>query len=124
MKIKLDENLGTRTQALFADAGHDVHTVRQEDLGGASDQRLFKLCSQEDRCLITLDLDFSNVLRFPPEETGGIVVLRLPRTPTLSLLRQVVEQLLRAIEESPVGGKLWIVETNRIRIHQSRENDE
>jgi predicted nuclease of predicted toxin-antitoxin system len=66
MKFKLDENFGTRTQKIFRLAGHDIHTVRDENLQGSSDQHLYKICCTEQRCLITLDLDFADTVRFPP----------------------------------------------------------
>lgn len=37
MKIKLDENFGTRSQMIFQTAGHDVKTVKEEELSGISD---------------------------------------------------------------------------------------
>jgi len=73
MRFKLDENFGGRTQGIFAATGHDVQTVRAESLQGASDQQLYAVCCTEKRCLVTLDLDFANVTRFPPENAGGIV---------------------------------------------------
>jgi hypothetical protein len=33
-EFKLDENFGIRTQQIFRSAGHDVHTVRDEQLQG------------------------------------------------------------------------------------------
>ena len=71
MKFKLDENFGKRTQTQFEEAGHDVQTVQSESLQGTSDRNLYEVCRAEQRCLITLDLDFADVTRFPPETTGG-----------------------------------------------------
>ena len=70
MRLKLGENLGWRIAESLRDAGHDVATVRDEELGGADDDALFARCRQESRCLVTLDLDFGNVLRFPPEQAN------------------------------------------------------
>ena len=75
MKVKLDENLGNRAIELFREARRDVATVSEQDLGGTSDGGLIEVCQMEDRVLVTLDLDFSNVLRFPPERYAGIAVL-------------------------------------------------
>jgi predicted nuclease of predicted toxin-antitoxin system len=119
VKFKLDENLGTRAQSVFESAGHDVHTVRQQALAGASDQHLYAVCCREARCLVTLDLDFADVTRFPPGQSGGIVVIRLPRNPSLPLLEQLVRQFLQALDQMPLDRNLWIVEVGRIRIHQS-----
>ena len=51
MRLKLDENLGWRIAESLRDAGHDVATVRDEELGGADDDALFARCLQEGRCL-------------------------------------------------------------------------
>lgn len=119
MKFKLDENFGTRTQAVFEQAGYDVQTVRQEDLQGTSDHHLYEVCRTEGRCLVTLDLDFADVTRFPPDQAGGTVVIRLPRNPSLSLLEELVGQFLQAMSQMPLEGRLWIVEVGRIRVHQA-----
>jgi predicted nuclease of predicted toxin-antitoxin system len=124
MKFKLDENFGARTQQIFRMTGHDVMTVRDQDLQGCSDQRLYEVCHAEHRCLVTLDLDFSDVLRFPPQQAHGIVVIRVPYNPTLSLLEQLIRQFLQTLETMPVEKRLWIVETGRIRVHQAEDDIE
>lgn len=124
MKFKLDENFGTRTQNIFQSAGHDVQTVRQELLLGASDQELYEKCCTEQRCLVTLDLDFANVVRFPPQQAGGVVVIRAPQNPSLALLERLVEQFLQALDQMPLEQQLWIVEVGQIRVHQMDIDDE
>ena len=124
MKFKLDENFGTRTQKIFRDAGHDIHTVRDEQLQGCSDVKLFEICGAEHRCLVTLDLDFSDVTRFPPEQTGGIAVIRALRNPSLELLEKLIRQFLQSLSQMSIEKKLWIIETGRIRIHQQTEDED
>ena len=77
MKFKLDENFASRTVEVFRSEGHDIQPMRYENLGGASDARLYDACCAEQRCLVTLDMDFSNPVRFDPAECGGIVILRV-----------------------------------------------
>jgi predicted nuclease of predicted toxin-antitoxin system len=117
VKFKLDENPGSRTANVIADAGHDVQTVSDEKLNGAEDVRLYNVCALEGCCLITLDVDFADVLRFPPGTGAGIAVLRPPGSVSLSLLSHLVTSLLAAIDKEPINGRLWIVEPTRIRIH-------
>jgi predicted nuclease of predicted toxin-antitoxin system len=119
MKFKLDENFGKRTQQLFQMAGHDVQTVRDERLQGSPDQSIFDHCCHEQRCLVTLDLDFADVTRFPPTQTAGIAVLRVPRNPTLPLLESLIRQFLYALNTTSIHKQLWIIEIGRIRVHQS-----
>jgi predicted nuclease of predicted toxin-antitoxin system len=123
MKFKLDENFGRRTQHIFRTAGHDIQTIREEKLQGCSDQHLYGVCCAEQRCLITLDLDFADIIRFPPAEAGGIVVIRVPKNPSLLLLEQLIHQFLQALTQISVKNKLWIVEVGRIRIHQSETEE-
>ncbi|MCP4165225.1 MAG: hypothetical protein GY759_04940 [Chloroflexi bacterium] len=119
MKFKLDENFGNRTERLFLEAGHDVRTIRQQSMQGASDQSLYEACRVEGRCIVTLDLDFSNILRFSPRDTSGIVVVRAPGNLSLPILENLVCQFLRSIENMSIEGRLWIIEPGRIRIHHA-----
>jgi predicted nuclease of predicted toxin-antitoxin system len=49
MKLKLDENLPLRLKAVLKDFGHDVHTVQQENLTGATDLRIWNSAQPEFR---------------------------------------------------------------------------
>jgi predicted nuclease of predicted toxin-antitoxin system len=122
MKFKLDENLGSRTAGLLAESGHDVETVAQEMLSGVCDVRLLEVCIAERRCLISLDLDFADVLRFPPHNTPGIAVLRVPRVASLPLLTDLVRSLLAALQTGSIAGRLWVIEAGRIRVYEEAES--
>jgi predicted nuclease of predicted toxin-antitoxin system len=91
-------------------------------MGGSSDLDLYETCKREDRVLITLDRDFGEVLRFPPEDMRGIVVLdcrgRLSPAAILARLRELVTfAAARTIDR-----ELWIVEPGRVRIHERRQS--
>jgi len=121
--IKLDENLGDRGRQILREFGHEIATVAEQGLASADDDRVAKVCQAESRCLVTLDLDFSNPFVFPPEEYSGIAVIRLPRHPTPADLFAAVTTLGRALEKDSVEGSLWIVERGRIRQYLPRDRD-
>src|SRR5437868_5286698 len=77
MKLKLDENLGNRCIDILRGDGHDVETVASQGMVSAEDSDLITVCKTEARALVTLDLDFSNPIIFPPDKYAGIPVLRL-----------------------------------------------
>jgi predicted nuclease of predicted toxin-antitoxin system len=120
MRIKLDENIDARLITPFKDTGHDAVTVQEQGLKGITDKELYELCRAEGYTLVTLDLDFSNLLRFPPEGTPGLVVLR-GQNQLFSTMQGLVETLIDAlVKESPLN-KLWTVEPGRLRIHEKTE---
>jgi predicted nuclease of predicted toxin-antitoxin system len=43
-----------------------VETVHSQRLSGALDAEVIAICRREQRCLVTLDLDFGNPLLFKP----------------------------------------------------------
>lgn len=121
MKIKLDQNLGERGRQVFTAAGHDVCTASAQGLGSASDEEILRRCTAEGRVLVSLDLDFADTLRFPPETHAGVAVLRVPEERGSSLLPAVMAALVQALEKDQITARLWVVEPGRIRIHKGGE---
>ena len=118
MRLKLDENLGRQAASLLRDAGHDVSTVVEQRLTSAPDSQVIEVCRGEDRCLVTLDLDFSNPLQFNPKEYRGIAVLRLPSRPSSGDLLNALRTLAGGLTRSQISGRLWIVQVGVIREYQ------
>jgi predicted nuclease of predicted toxin-antitoxin system len=116
VRFKLDENLSPTLAAEFLATGHEAHSVLEQALGGASDPRVIEVCRLEDRALVTLDLDFANIQRYPPAHYAGIIVLRLG-TQAHGAVALAVAAAVRLLEREALSGRLWIVESGRIRIH-------
>jgi len=122
LKFKLDENLDVRLAATMREKGLDGDTVLSEALSGASDEGIFEACKKTGRVLITLDLDFANPFRFPPQSAPGIMVLR-PQNANLSQIRSLLFNALSRLNEESIEGRLWIVEPGRVRVYVP-ENDQ
>ena len=81
----------------------DVLFVMEDDgLRRAPDARHYRLAQQLRRTLITLDRDYLDDRRFPPSESGGVLVLTAPtENGLLALLKRFDKEMLRgAITDS------------------------
>jgi predicted nuclease of predicted toxin-antitoxin system len=120
VRLKLDENLGHRGAELFRQTGHDVVTV-PEQVCGAPDRDLIKICRAEHRAIVTLDMDFGNPLIFRPGDYFGIAVLRLPPRPSHDDLLDTIRTLIGGLARETIEGRLWIVQRGRIRAYQPED---
>ena len=105
---------------MLRQAGHEAFTVYDQGLRSHTDPQVIAACQAEGLALLSLDLDFSNILAFPPEQFAGLIVLRLHRPGRAAVLR-LVRRILPHFASQPVAGKLWIVDEGRIRIRQVGE---
>ncbi len=122
MKFKLDENFGPAVHEVFRLRGLDCATVAAEGLGGMSDATVLTAAVAEDRVLVTLDRDFTNILVYPPETTCGIAVVQPGRRSSRQFLAGLLDSFLEACGRNQIRGKLWIIEPGRIREHKTDES--
>jgi len=116
-RFKLDENLPAAAEALLRDAGHDVATVIQEELSGASDLDVHAAARAERRTVVTLDRGFGDPRRHPTAGTAVVVVLRVPSQDATSIL-SLLWLLVPLFEKPELEGSLWVVEPHRVRIRR------
>ena len=119
MKFKIDENLPVETADLLREAGYEADTVQEEGLTGTADETLAERVRREGRAIVTLDLDFSDIRAYPPQDYAGIIVLRPNRQDRDSFLA-LIRRFLPLLTVEPLIGSIWIVEMDRIRIRQGR----
>lgn len=119
MKFKIDENLPVEAADLLRAAGHEADTVQEEGLEGAEDEALSERIRLEGRAIITLDLDFSDIRAYPPQNYFGIIILRPSRQDKDSFLA-LMRRFLPLLATEPLVQHIWIVEPDRIRIRQGK----
>jgi Domain of unknown function (DUF5615) len=92
-----------------------LFVLEQEDLRRAPDIRHYQLAYQLRRTLVTMDRDYLDDRRFPPAESGGVLVINAPDERQLSLLLTRVDRALfrrdhldHALSPPLLGRKLQI----------------
>lgn len=115
MNIKLDENMPAAMAELLRQAGHDLRTVTDEGLGGTDDPQILEAASRERRVLVTFDLDFADIRKYPVGSHSGIVVFRL-HDQRWAVLESPARNLISSGILDRICGGLAIVDEARIRI--------
>lgn len=71
----LDENVSLQVGERLTALGYDVLAIAKQGGRGMSDEAVFALAVERAGLLVTRDAHFTNPLRFPPAQTGGILHL-------------------------------------------------
>jgi len=114
MKLKLDENLSRHLRPLLAALGHDVTTAREQGLLGRPDTEVAAAAKKEDRVLLTLDLEFADLRKYPPGTHPGVILFR-PRTFGPLAVNGFVERFVRDADLEGLAGSIAVVEPHQVR---------
>jgi predicted nuclease of predicted toxin-antitoxin system len=112
----VDEDMPRSTARVLRQAGYEAEDVRDLGLGGHIDDEVFEVAQSRGAVLVSRDLGFTNILRFPLGTHAGIIVIRVRSDvppPRVNL------ELLTALSELPtenLRGLLVIVQLGRRRV--------
>jgi predicted nuclease of predicted toxin-antitoxin system len=122
LRFKTDENIPDDAVAILRQAGHDAMSIREQGLGGKPDETIARVCRDESRAILTLDLDFADIRNYPPHEYAGIIVLRLHAQDRPHVL-SAIERLLPLLTSEPLVGKIWVVDEQAVRVRPGTPPD-
>ena len=115
MKLLLDENLSPKHASELRAQAYDALAVLEVGLSGATDEQVLQFAVENGRVLVTLDADFANVMRFPPERTFGVVRLKV-RPATEDRIHHAIRRALLLLHNIDITGRLAVVDEEIIRI--------
>ena len=112
----MDANLPRSTVAMLESRGHAAEHAHEVGLGGAPDSQIAARALAGQAVLVTRDLDFADIRNYPPEQRGGIIVLRAPDD---MIARDILSLLGRFLQEAELVAQvprhLCILEPARVR---------
>jgi predicted nuclease of predicted toxin-antitoxin system len=116
MRFLIDANLPRAAIVVCQKFEHQVEFARDIGMATASDEHIAARARETGAALLTRDLDFADVRRYPPNQYAGIVVLRLPDTTVAIEIARVLERfLMEPGFLDSLAGRLAIVEVDRVR---------
>ena len=117
VKLKLDENLSRHLKQSLRALNYDVTTAADQGLLSQPDTTVAGAANREERMLLTLDLEFGDLRKYPPGHHPGIILFR-PRSFGPLAVNQLVEEFVRSTELHLFAGCVAVVEPSRVRVRR------
>ena len=117
LRFLLDANMPRSMKNALKRLRVDVVDSRDILKPEASDREIFKLACRENRILVTRDLDFSNILLYPPKTHPGIIVMRT-RAMKSKRINSLLEFFLKNVPNEHIIQRLVILAPRRFRIRK------
>jgi predicted nuclease of predicted toxin-antitoxin system len=113
MRILADENCDRMVVVALRKAGHDVSYV-VEGRRGEPDRDLFTAAREQNRILLTDDLDFGRIAELALQHPPAIILARLYPMDRAVYTRRIIEALT-SLGDS-VLGHLVVIEPSQVRM--------
>lgn len=124
LKVLVDEDLPRSTAALLQSLGINAIDVRDVGLKAASDTQVFEYAQKEERIIITRDVEFGNILKYPPRSHYGVIVIRLPNTYVRDQILGVIRKFFVEVEKKELVRHIVVLEVDKYRIRSFSAYDE
>ncbi|MBI2576722.1 DUF5615 family PIN-like protein [Candidatus Woesearchaeota archaeon] len=118
MRILVDENLPYSVAIKLRGLSFHAEHVRDAGLCGSSDKVIASYARNNKTVLLTRDLEFGNILLYPPASHHGLVIIRLPYRFNAHQVSRIVEDFFCKVNETTILGKIIILELHRFRVRK------
>ena len=111
----VDEDLPWRLAKALEEAGHVALHVTDVQLRGHRDETVFSYAQARGLALVTCDMGYSDIRRFPPGSHAGLVIARLStRVPAPERTRMILEGIL-GLKPGEIQGSLIVISRRGVR---------
>jgi len=76
MRFLVDQPVSPLLAQWLREQGHDAYHAREQGLSRATDEQFFARAVQEDRVIVTADLDFPRILALSGRDRPGLILFR------------------------------------------------
>lgn len=122
MRIKLDENLSSQLKLFLQSKGHDIETTYDENISGQPDIHVASVSFKENRMLLSLDKEFSDIRKYPPGSLPGIIVFR-PRRLGPGTVIPFIQNFINDVDLEHFAKCVVVVDQERIRVRKPDKNE-
>lgn len=117
MRFLVDMNISPKTVEAMRQGGWDILRVSVLLASDAPDQEILQCARNENRILITQDLDFSALLALAGENRPSVVTLRLSVSDPGTITRKLLD-VLPGIEDELLAGCVVTIQDTIFRLRR------
>lgn len=117
MKLKLDENLSRHLKPVLIELGHDVLTAADENLLSHPDTEIAQAAKEEQRMLLTLDIEFADLRKYPPGSHPGVILFRPLSLSPLSV-NAFITDFVRRTDLDKLAACVAVVDPVHVRLRR------
>ncbi|MFQ5792001.1 MAG: DUF5615 family PIN-like protein [Acidobacteriota bacterium] len=114
----IDEDLPRSLSHLLRASGLAAEDVRDLGLKGRTDREVFEYAVSHSCTLLSADLGFANLQRFPLGTHPGIVIARFPNEMSTRFLNDAILRALQDLTDEDIRGNLVVMQPGRIRLRR------
>ena len=112
MKFLTDENVSPAVVRILRHARHNVWDIKEEGWQGASDERIMMQARKTGRVIISEDLDFGNLRRFPLVHHPGAVLIHYQNMRPHDVAHRLL-RFLNSVKPQALKGAVLVLEEQR-----------
>ena len=117
MKFLVDMPISPKTCEYLTKKGFDAVHLYHLDKSRAADTEVIELAKQENRIIITMDLDFPFILAHSHEKVPGVILVRMNYA-TVERINEHLAYLLKAVSREEIENSVVVLEDNNIRFRK------
>ena len=117
MRLLADVHISPRTVEFLSALGHDVVRVGETLPAQASDETIVSYADEDDRFILTQDLDFSAIIALTGRSSPSLISLRLSSS-RIEYVNTILQKVLTDVEDHLVRGAIVTIEDQRVRVRQ------
>lgn len=117
MRFIADMGIAQAAVSWLREEGHDAFHLRERGLQRLSDDEIIRLAVDEDRIILTHDLDFSRIVALSKKEQPSVISFRLFDMRSKSVILYIQEVIERFVDPL-MRGCLISIREDGIRIRR------
>ena len=117
MRLLADLHIAPRTVQFLRSLGHDVLRVTDLLPATASDESIVERAAQDERIILTQDLDMTAIIALSRRQYPSLVTLRLSSV-RIESVNTVLQRTLPMLEHDLQQGALVTIEDSRVRLRR------